>query len=217
MYDSSFSISVPAPSRSLVSLDDVDAALGTQFSADLPYLDATILQVSDLISQECRVPRAGATPPTLRQETVVETFRLYGPVVNPTSVLFLRRVPVVLIASVVVDGVSLTAGEYRVDESEGALFRLDDDGYDTPWTGRKIVVTYTAGWATVPEALKLATIRAVQEQVSASARDPLLRSEVVEGIGRLDYWVNQSPGGSTSQAVSGVVAAMLDPFRYCNP
>lgn len=198
----SLSVSVAAPDRSLVTAAEVLAAIGKTVTA------ATILQVSDLVSDECRVARGGVAQPTLRAETLVETLRLS----MPKKEIALSRRFVASVSSITVDGVALGASDYEANGESGILFRLGASGDVICWETGKIVITYVAGFATVPEPLKLAAIRVLQEQISASARDPLLRGETVDGIGRFDYWVNSS-GGSVASPISAAVAAMLDPYR----
>jgi hypothetical protein len=196
------SVSVAATDRSLATAAEVLAALGETVTA------AMILYVSDLISLECRVVGDGVNPPTLREETIVETIR----VASSKGELILSRRFIGDVASVTVDGSALAETEYEVDPGSGILTRIDSTGAVICWNRGKVVVTYDAGFAVVPETLKLAAIRVIQEQLSASARDPLLRGETVEGIGRFDYWVNGG-GASASGPISGAVSAMLDPYR----
>lgn len=196
------SVSVAATDRSLVTAAEVLAAIGATAAPEM------IAYVSDLISLECRIAADGVNPPTLREETLVETIRI------PTSKreLALSRRFIGDVDSVTVDGSALSATDYEIDPGSGILTRIDSTGAVICWERSKVVVTYDAGFAVVPEPLKLAAIRVIQEQMSASARDPLLRGETVEGIGRFDYWVNGG-GASASGPISGAVSAMLDPFR----
>ena len=206
-----FTVTVPAPDRTLISLAEAKAALGITNTASDATLATLIAQISDLIARECKVPEDGASPPTLRRETIVETFRQDKRV----SPLILARRFVGSITSVVEDGVTLAATDYETDKAAGLVSRLDASGNIICWPMAKIVATYTAGFETIPEPLKLAAITILREQRSAASRDPMLRGETVEGLGRFDYWVNAAPGsGSSVSAVSGVAAAMLDGYRY---
>lgn len=196
------SVSAAALDRSLVTAAEVLAAISASPPASM------ILYVSDLISLECRVVGDGVNPPTLREETIVETIRI------PSSKkeLALSRRFIGDVASIIVDGSAISATDYEIDPGSGILTRIDSAGAVICWERSKVVVTYDAGFAVVPEPLKLAAIRVIQEQLSASGRDPLLRGETVEGIGRFDYWVNGA-SASTSGPISGAVSAMLDPYR----
>ncbi len=200
-----FTVSEAAADRALFTSADVSAALGAAVTTEI---DTLILQISDMISRECRIAADGVTPPTLRRETIVETIRM----VRSERALGLSRRFVNAVSSITENGVALVSADYEIDKAAGVLRRLDDDGNIIDWPQSIVVCTYTAGFDTVPTDLKLAAIRVIQEQLSASARDPLLRGETVEGIGRFDYWVNGG-GASASGAVSGAVSAMLDPYR----
>ncbi len=206
-----FTVSVVAPDRNLLTLDEMKAALGITGTALDAALTALGAQISDLIAAECRVPVDGVTPPTLRQETIIETFR-HRAYVKP---LILARRFVNSITSVVENGVALTAIDYEIEKASGFVNRLNSAGEIICWAPATIVATYSAGLGAVPEALKLAAITVLREQWAAAKRDPLLRAETVEGIGRFEYWVNSASGqASVQSAVSGVADAMLSPYRY---
>jgi hypothetical protein len=168
------------------------------------------LELSDMIARECLVAAAGVTPSTLRRETIVETFRA-GRRVNP---LILSRRFIESVASVVENDVALTSADYQIEAGEGMLTRLDSGGGVVCWPPGKIVVTYLAGFATVPEGLKLAAKTVLREQWSAAARDPLLKRERVDGVSEMEFWVNSSSGGgAASGAISGGAMTMLAPYR----
>ena len=205
-----FTVSVAATDRNLLTIADVTAVLGDSTVAQVPAIDTVLLQLSDMIARECGVPADGIKPPTLRRETIVETIRM----TRNESVLRLSRRFVDTVSSIAEDGTALVAGtDYEIDKAAGVLRRLDTDGNIEEWPQSIVVCTYTAGFNTVPTDLKLAAIRVLQDQLSASSRDPLLKSEVVEGIGRFDYWVGATNGPKTPGAISPVAAAMLDPYR----
>jgi hypothetical protein len=204
-------VSVPAPDRNLLTLNEMKSALGIAGSASDDALTVLGLQISDLISAECRVPVDGVKPPTLRSETIVETFRQ----IKTVHPLILSRRFVGAISSLAKDGVALTASDYEVDKAAGLVSRLNSAGGVICWPSALIVATYTAGFDTVPEMLKLAAITVLREQWAAIKRDPLLRRERVDGIGEREYWVNSATGqASLASAVSGVAEAMLSSYRY---
>lgn len=214
-YNSRFTISSAAADRKLTTAADVLAATG------LTVTDALILQVSDAIARECRVAASGVAQPTMRAETLIETFRLsrrdaegawpYEETARRSSSLFLARMPVSSVTSIVADGTALAADEFELHGAEGRIVRLVSD-CETAWAAQKIVVTYVAGFSTVPEDLKLAAILAVQEKSSATGRDPLLRGESHEGLGSMQYFQSTtSPGG-----LPAAVVDMLAPYRNLN-
>ncbi len=218
-YTSRLAVSTAATDRKLISSTDVEAAFGT----DIVVSDTLLLQISDAISRECRVPEGfgptGPAVPTLRSETLVETFRRdtsaadgawpYGETPRRETTLFLSRMPVNSITSVVADGTTLAVSNYEVIEHGGRLIRLYSDA-PISWASNKIVVTYVAGYATVPEDLKLAALAAAQEKSSSMARDPLLRAETHEGYGTFQYALSTR----SDTAFSASVLNMLAPYRY---
>ena len=205
-----FTVSVPASDRALVTLAEVKAylSIATETTTYDTSLTALSLRVSDMVSDFCAVAATGVTIPTLRAETLVCT-------VFPTRCslhLILPRSFVASITSVVENDETLTADDYRVDESGKSLLRLNSQGLPCYWPMGEIVVTGVFGFTTVPEALKLACLTAVQERWSAQTRDPLLKAETADGIGRFEYWV----GGLAKAGMgpfSAEVSEMLMPYR----
>jgi hypothetical protein len=203
-----FIVSVPATDRNLLTLAEMKAALGISGSNSDAALTTLGLQISDMIARECCVAADGVTAPTLRRETIIETFRLDRRI-NP---LRLARRFVDSITSIVEAEVTLTGADYEAEKAAGLINRLDASGGVVCWQAAKIVITYLAGFATVPEPLKLAAITVLREQWSAASRDPLLRRERVDGVSEMEFWVNSSSGSATG-ALSGVAASMLQPYR----
>lgn len=201
-------VSSAAADRKLLTLTEAKEALGITSSSQDAAITSLILRVSDLISRECRVAGDGITPTTLRQETLVETLR---PKATADQLLLSRRF-LGTITSVVENDETLTSSDYVKNAGAGFLTRLDEDDDETYWPVGKIVVTYQAGFATVPEDLKLAAIAAVREQYAVSYRDPMLRAEEVEGVGRFEYQSSLSTS-TVSSALSPQVCDMLAPYR----
>jgi hypothetical protein len=182
-------------------------------------LDRLILQASDLISMACDVPTAGVVPPTLLSEDIVETFRRnrrrmasaapYQDNQRESSI-YLSRYPVSAIASIAEDDETLAPDDFELRASEGRIVRLSG-GAETPWVGAKIVVAYSAGYSSVPEALKLAAITLVKLKASELNRDPLLRGETYEGLGSAQYFQSGAIAGG---ALPPGIADMLAHFRY---
>lgn len=217
-----FTVSIPAADRNLLSLAEMKAALGVTGNASDAALTALGAQISDMIAHECHVPVDGVTPPTLRSETIVETLRNDLRYSWRKDQIVLTRRFVTSIASVVVAGVTLVSADYEVDGGAGLLRRVNEGGTIICWPSGVIVVAYVAGFATVPEPLKLAAATILREQWSvasqggAAPRDPLLKRERVEGIGDSEWFgsTGGSSSGSRSGAFSSMASAMLDPFRY---
>lgn len=219
IYESNFAILTRAADRKLVTDDDISDLMDVSALSDVSDLDTLILQASDLISMACDVPTSGVSPPTLRSEDIVETFRRSrrrAMTVSPyqdnerNCSIYLSRYPVSAITSIVEDDAMLSTGGFELRASEGRIVRLSAD-VETPWTGHKIVVSYSAGYATVPEALKLAAISLVKLKASELNRDPMLRGESFEGLGSAQYFQSGAIAGG---ALPPGIADMLAPFRY---
>lgn len=164
-----------------------------------------INRVSAAIVRDCKVRAAAAVPPTLRSEAVSDTFRLK----SAQPVLVLSRRPVTLISSVVENGETLDAADYEVSGDSGLLRRLSSD-VETCWPACKIVVSYTAGWATVPEDLKLAAMKLAGVLHSEGERvDPNLKRVSIPGVEDREYWV--APSSDT--LIPQEVMDLLTPYR----
>lgn len=172
------SITTPATDRNLLTAAQLRRVAGV--SADSVELTELGLQVSDSISNMCKVVSDGVSVPTLRSETITQTFRSVC-----QDELLLDRVPVTSITSVTVDDTVLADIEY--EQSTGLLRRLNTSDHQTRWYGRKIVVVYVAGYATVPTDLALAASEYVKLLWSAGDRDPTKKAEWIDGMGK-DEW-----------------------------
>jgi hypothetical protein len=89
---SDLTLLTPTELRAAIGLDMEDTSQDTA-------LGVLGTRVAARIVAACRVAAAGATPPTLRSETLSETFRLNGG--TRTGKLILSRRPVTAIGSVV--------------------------------------------------------------------------------------------------------------------
>lgn len=113
------------------------------------------------------------------------------------EVLFLRRTPVSAVASVTLDDDVVDPSEYRLDGETGRLFRLDSSGYPCEWIFSKaLVVAYTGGYvlpgasgSNLPPTYEGAAVDLVKSFWAARGRDPLIKSEELPGVRRVDYWV----------------------------
>lgn len=184
-------ISVSAADRGLLTAAQLRAAAGltaTDTSRDTE-LAAIGLTVADIICETgCGVAGDGITPVTLRQETLVETFY---PEARGSSLKLSRRF--LGTVTVVEDGATLIDGtDYVAEKGIGNLIRLSSSERRS-WSTSTIVVTYQAGFATVPTPLADVAAEMVGRRAGAE-RDPLMRSERVEvpGVRTVDraYWVD---------------------------
>lgn len=202
----------PAADRALLTLAEIKGALGVTTSDRDEQLAALGLQIADMISDECRVPRGGIVPLTLRSELLEETIRLD----RSENDLILSRRFISAVTAVELDGVALDLATIEIGAGAGMLSRIVSRRKKC-WECGEYVVSYTAGFAEVPGPLKRAAITVLREQASADDRDPLLKRyrRKTEGVseGEWEYWVNASTGGS-GEAISGPARAMLKQYRY---
>jgi hypothetical protein len=159
-----------------------------------------------IITSACNVRAAGAQPPTLLLETLTETFRL----TETAEGLILARRPIVEVVSVVEDAVTLDGTDYQTDAAAGSLMRLCSD-YPAWWAPCKIVVSYRAGWATVPEPLKLAAMKMVTLLKAESARDPNLKEVEIPGVSRKVYWVSPNDDPLVSAEIDDLLKDYRNP------
>ena len=201
-------IVTPAPDYNLLTIAELRAAVGVTGNEQDAVLATLGAQISAAIAASCGVATASTAKPTLREEVVEESMRIRG----CTQAIYLSRQPIVSVTSVVEAGTTLGASDYEIDGPR--LLRLSgDDVID--WALGKIIVEYTAGWATVPDDLKLAASKLAALVWAQNTRDPLARSERVrtEGVEEIqtDYWV----GPINSAALPADVADLLGPYnRY---
>lgn len=143
------------------------------------------------------------------RETLSEIFR-YGWGCAP-DVLRLARRPIVSITSITEDGVALAAGDREFDADAGMVWRLQDDAR-VRWAARKITIVYVAGYllpdeegATLPADITRATLITGAAIFGAIGRDPLLRSESVDGVSSSSY-LDPRGGGVPPQAAELLAA-----------
>ncbi len=205
-------ITTPASDLTLLTIAEMRAAAGGITTADAA-LTAMETRCAARITTYCNVAVGVGAEPTLRSEVLTETFRLVR-----ASELMLARRHNVTIASIVVDGTTLAADEYETDPESALIRRLSDD-VPIRWYGNKVVVVYTAGFATVPADLRQAAIDFLNATYRESGRDPLVKSERenIPGIMEKEkaYWVGSIPGQSYEGTVPDPIAGQLT--RFLNP
>lgn len=196
-----FEVLAAASDRTLLTIAELRDIAGV----DGPSRDSSLRRLGNYIAaaivSACRVTTDGAIPPTLRLESVRDTFRsrLTATISAGASgrhmyrgdahTLELSRRPVIDIASVIENDVLLDpTTDYLVSKAGGLLTRLVAD-VETCWRAGKIVVEYSAGWSTVPDDLKFAATKFVQLMSQQAGRDPLLRRESVPGVLDQEWWV----------------------------
>lgn len=188
--------------RSLLTTAEARAAIGDE-SADVTAL---INRVSAAITRACRVPTAGATPPTLRLETVTAIYRFKC----SHAFLIMPRRPIVSVTSIVENDVTLDTDDYEIDGAAGMIKRLSDDS-ETSWPSGKITVVAACGWATVPDDLKLAAMKLCGVIHSEGERvDPNLKAIDIPGVESREYWVSPSSDTLMPQEVLDLLAPYMN-------
>jgi len=203
-----FAVTTASTDNTLLTLAELRSAIGISDNskdADLTTLGA---RVAAQIYKACNLAKDGATPPTLREETCSDTFRerLFQ------EQIVLSRRPVTSIISVTECDVVLTTDQYELDAAAGILKRLCNDR-ETLWFPGKIIVEYVAGFATVPDDLKLAASKFVQSIYRTGGRDPLLRTVTIQGVSTREYWVDPN----NDSVVPGEVMDILNQGDYVEP
>lgn len=206
--NSILTVTTAASDRNLLTLAELRAAAGVEDNSKDVALTALGNRISASITAACNVRAAGVTPPTLRQETLSEAFRITG---DPEGLILARR-PVVAVTSITELDASLDPDyDFEVDAVSGMVYRLSSDDRRC-WPCGKIVVVYSAGWATVPEDLKFAASKFVQAVIQQGDRDPLLKSKTTEGVSSFEWWVDPTK----DSIVPGEVMDLLERGGYVN-
>jgi len=202
-----------AAARRLTTAAKVQAVLVGGVATDTALIEAMIDRVSARAARHCNLAKdATGTPPTFGRETCRATWPVRGGACD--ELLFLPwRVPITSISSVVEDGVTLSATDYRL-RGGAILERLSDD-VPVPWSRAKIVVTYVAGWQLaeadqVPPDLEAAVIDQVKAMYQSRTRDQTLLSEQVPDVYSVTYGVAGGHGISGDGLLSQVEAVLAD-------
>ena len=181
-------VTTAATDLNLLTLAELRSATGIETGQDAE-LAALGRRVSSAITKVCKVPAAGAVTPTLRLETLTETYRLK----SCQELLHLSRRPLISIISVTEDDEALVAADYEIDGYQ--LRRLEDDERSR-WAAAKIVIVYRAGWATVPDDLRLAAMKLSASYWTEASRESGLRSEEIPGVYSASYQDKESDNPS---------------------
>jgi hypothetical protein len=205
-------VTEPASDLSLLTVQERRAAAGVsdeEHDADLAAMD---LRVAAAIAEECNIAVGIGGDPTLRRETVTETFRN----VRSDCIIFARRHGIE-VTSITIDGSALDDAEYEIDPETGICRRLSGDHF-VDLCASKIVAVYDAGFATIPTALKGAATDCLQSYWARAKIDPSIKTyeDDVEGIGRVrtDYFAVSSAGNYVQSAgIPDIAIGQLKRFR----
>lgn len=187
----------PPTVTALTTLAAAQRELGLAVGADTIGLSDLIAQASSACATWCGRPE-GFGRATLRQTERLAAAR---------DVLILDRDLVPAVSAVTEAGVALAGAGYELDGS--LLYRLD--GTDRIlWPARTTVeITYQAGFDPIPADIERACLVVVQALYSARARDPMLRSESVDGVASYSY-LDPRAG---MEGLPPQAAALLAPWR----
>lgn len=198
-------VTTAASDLTLLTMAELRQATGIATGQDT-QLAALGRGIAAAITSHCNVRAAGATPPTLRLETLTEVFRPECAV----DQLILARRPLGMITSVVEDLVTVETTDYEMDASLGLLHRLSDD-YRAWWSASKITVVYTAGWSTVPENLRSAAMKLATALYSETGRDPSLKAIDIPGVISREYWVGPSDDPLINAEIEDLLGDYINP------
>lgn len=195
-----------AASKDLTVKATVFAELGiTPTSAQNTLMDTIIHQVSAAIVGYCNREIAS--------EKVLSKFR---DLPSGVDTLWLPRVPVTTVHTVVEDGTTLTSAQYELNADSGELWRLDSSSECTTWAaGSLITVLHTGGYVTLtalPHDIERAAIEQCKAQWGGAKRDPTVRSINIPDVVATQF----SVGGGDSVGSSGLlttVEGLLNPYR----
>lgn len=177
-----------------------------------PGEDATVSTLIDhasrIIADFCRRP--------FGLETVKEVFD--AP--SWDGCVMLARSPVTAFVDVVDGEETIASTNFRHDAESNLLCRTTESGLPIAWSGGMLSVTYTAGFVlpsdddgapdpTLPAPVERAAIRLVGAYLSLGSRDPLIKSETVEGVGSTSWWMP----GTASVLPDPEAEQLLQPYR----
>lgn len=193
-----------ASDTSLLTLTELRSATGaaTGYADELTVLGE---RVAAALARACRLAAVEGVVPTFRLETLTEVFRLR----EEACFLLLARRPVMSIVSVNEYGTDLTSAYWELDQ--GMLYRMDGQDWRVEWPETKITVSYTAGWSTVPDDLKLAAsklARILWTEDGPGSREPGLKREKTDGVDEREYWV----APASDPLLSAEIAELLVPY-----
>lgn len=135
----------------LDTLSNVKSRLNITSTQYDTFLTAQITLVSDTIEMYLRRK--------VKSQTWIQHF--YRTDYQRCLMMQLFCYPVSAVASIVEDGVTLDAANYRLHKPTGSIVRLDNMPF---YAAVETIVTYTAGWAAVPTPILSVLDSVVQER-----------------------------------------------------
>lgn len=224
-------VTVPATARSLVDLATWKDDWGIRGGDDDAFLSRAILRCSAAAENYCN--RSFGVE-TLVETIYLERDPFPYQIPGGVRWLQLSRWPLVAVSSVTqADAGTSTVltvfpsadatvpADYRVMAAAGQLIRLDAFGEQMNWPAVRFDIVYQAGYIlpgqsasdfpgaeTLPADIEDAVGRMVYSRYAERKRDPFIKAETVEGVGRTEYIVgnpNQGDGGNLSPDVEDLL------------
>lgn len=207
-------VQTPAETYDLTTLDVIKGLLNINGTSQDAYLQSLISAASVAAAQYCnRVFPAETVLDEVWPAVDAYPYQVPGGV----APLQLSRWPLGTINSVVIstDPASiptvLTAGtDFRSDAVRGQLIRLDFSGYPCGWAPSYIGANYVGGFAAIPADVADAVCRMVRSRYYANMRDPMLRSENIEGVYEAQYWISMAGNAGN---LTPDIQDLLDNYR----
>lgn len=210
-----FTVTTAASDRSLLTIGQLRDAVGAVDKTQDARLRDLGRRATGAIMRACCIRGAGVTPPTLRKESLAETFRLE----HRTEKLVLSRRPILSIASITENGTALDASQFEIEAEAGIVHRLDAAGGRRPWAYNSghlnfraaitIALAYEAGWDIVPDELALAVSLLVKHLSDLAGQEANVQLEISDGFGRTGYF----HGPNDQKLLPTNVAELLAPFK----
>ena len=189
----------------LTTLAAVKADLGVTDAAQDAALERLISRASAAIATFCGRE--------FGVQTVTETFaRCSGVDYQQVRPLVLSGIPVAALSSMTVAAGPLAQDAYAVEPSAGLLHRLSAGALRAWGADLPVTVVYSAGYPDIPvdvEAAALALIGAAWA-TAQSTRDPAVRVETVEGVGRTEYFERTTVA---PMQLDSTLRAQLAPYK----
>lgn len=189
----------PVLPSAFVTLAEAKAYLGIAGDGSDTLLTALLLQSAVEIENYCNA--------VITQRTVTERIALDA----EARSLVLRYAPAISLTSLSFDGVAETVGDYRLAKGLATVRSIAGSQFSA---GADWVAVYEAGFATVPDAIKLASKEIIKDAFNAIDRDSSIARESVTDVGETEYRNEAdskaaSPGGVQ---VSHRAASILAPY-----
>lgn len=188
------------------SQDDKLATIGLRAAAALANACGVAKAGYDASYAAESPPLVGEAPPTLRTETVSQTFRLW----DEQSTLYLARRPVSAVSTVTETGSVVASSGYEFDVSQGALIRLTGNE-PSNWPRGKTVIVYDAGYSIVPEGLKGYASQLVGLYYQGDPGDQNVRGYDIPGVIAVQRWVDNDADSIVPQDI--MAGLLRDGYR----